>query len=152
MPEIAGPEWNFSGILRRFRRIRNSEDRFYPSPPPSSLPFRFHLSFCLSRSGFRSDSIKRLFVAAKRRVKRFVRALLSILSLSLPPSPSFSLSLSFAFTVSFCIFRFLCSSLLPAAIAEIYKRERVFQGRASGSFSNGNNLEDKDASRRESRV
>lgn len=28
MPEIAGPEWNLSGILRRFRRIRNSEDGF----------------------------------------------------------------------------------------------------------------------------
>lgn len=28
MPEIAGPEWNLSGILQRFRRIRNSEDGF----------------------------------------------------------------------------------------------------------------------------
>lgn len=43
------------------------------APPPSFSPLRFPLSFCLSQSGLRADSIKRLFVVAKRRVKRFVR-------------------------------------------------------------------------------
>lgn len=84
----AGPEWNFSGILRRFRRIRNSEDRFRFPPSPSFSSLRFPFSFCLSRNGFRSDSIKRLFVAAKRRVKRFVRDVsrFSLFFLSLLPS------------------------------------------------------------------
>lgn len=45
----------------------------------------------------------------------------------------------------------LCYAPLPLQ-AEIYKRERVFQGRASGSSSNGNNLEDKDAPARKSRL
>lgn len=135
MPEIAGPEWNLSGILRRFRRIRNSEDRFYP-PPSSFSPFlRFPLSFCLSRSGFRADSIKRLFVATKRRVKRFVRdaSRLSLSSLSFLLS-FFSLRSSFpsASSVFFVPLCYRCRKF------EIYKHQRVFQGRASGS-------EDKDA-------
>lgn len=97
MPEIAGPEWNLSGILRRFRRIRNSEDRFCSPPPPFFPPFKFPLSFCLSRSGFRADSIKRLFVAAKRRVRHFVR-----------DASHFSLSSLSLFFPSFsCIHRFL---------------------------------------------
>lgn len=69
---------------------------------PLSLPLLLLLDssffFYLSRSGFRSDSIKRLFVATKRRVKCFVRdASLSTLFLFLP-----------LFFFSFlCIHRFL---------------------------------------------
>lgn len=100
--------------------------------------------------GFGADSIKRLFVAAKRWVKRFVRgASRSPCPLS---RPRLLLSSSPAFSVSLGAFRFLCSSPLCTALPqpEIYKRERAFQGRASGSFSNGNNLVDKN--QRESRA
>lgn len=68
MPEIAGPEWNLSGILRRFRRIRNSEDRFSgPSLHPSlslslfSTPRRLphSISFLPFLSAFR-DAVPEL--------------------------------------------------------------------------------------------
>jgi len=103
-----------------------------PSPSPFFPFLKFPLSFCLSRSDFRADSIKRLFVATKRWVKRFVRdasrfslsSLFHLLSL-------FSLRLSFP-SASFVFFVSLCyESLLLQS--EIYKRQRVFQGRASGS-------------------
>lgn len=142
MPEIAGPEWNLSGILRRFRRIRNSEDRFCPPPPPPpfSPPVRFLLSFCLSRSSFRADSIKRLFVAVKRPGEALCERRFSIslhpLFLTLPlfflsfPCRSPFPSASSVFSAP------LCYAPLPP-LSEIYKRERAFQGRASGSSSSG---------------
>ena len=76
-------------------------------------------------------------MATKRRVKRFVRdaSRLSLSSLSLLLS-LFSLHLSFP-SASSVFFVSLCYESLLLQF-EIYKRQRVFQGRASGS-------EDKDA-------
>lgn len=109
------------------------------SPTPFSPPVRFLLSFCLSRSSFRADSIKRLFVAVKRRVKRFVRDA-SHLSPSSPSHPSSLLSpfpLRSPFPSASSVFSVpLCYAPLPPP-SEIYKRERAFQGRAGGSSSNG---------------
>jgi len=106
MPEIAGPEWNLSGILRRFRRIRNSEDRFCYSLPsslsfssfPSSLRFGspisivrpYPLSFA---KRFQSWLHKEVVCGDKEAgevlcERRF--SLLSSLFLSLLSSPSFS--------------------------------------------------------------
>lgn len=92
--------------------------------------------FCLSRSGFRSDSIKRLFVAKEAGEALCERcfSLLSILSFSSSLS-SFSLfSLHSPFpSVSSVFSVLLCYPPLSLQV-EIYKRERVFQGRATGSF------------------
>lgn len=109
------------------------------SPTPFSPPVRFLLSFCLSRSSFRADSIKRLFVAVKRRVKRFVRdaSHLSPSSLSHPSSLRSLVPLRSSFPSASSVFSVpLCYAPLPP-LSEIYKRERAFQGRASGSSSNG---------------
>lgn len=115
------------------------------SVPPLSLSLLLSGSPCLSRSGFKFDSIKRLFVAAKRRVKPLCEKRFSLFSLSLPPSLFYLFPLHSPFPSSSSVFSVpLCYPPLSLQ-AEIYKRERVFQGRASGSSSNGNNLEDKDA-------
>lgn len=79
-----------------------------PSAPAPPFYRSFFLSFCLSRSGSRADSIKRMFVAAKRRAERFVRdtSLVSLYLLSLCLTASFYLS----FVSPFCILRSLRSS------------------------------------------
>lgn len=89
-------------------------------------------------------------MVAKRRIKRFVRdaSRFSLFSLSLPPSFLSLFPLHSPFSPASSVFSVpLC---YPPLQAKIYKRERVFQGRANGSSSNGNNLEDKDAPARRS--
>lgn len=145
MPEIAGPEWNFSGILRRFRRIRNSEDRFCSLSP--SLP-----PLLLSGSPFLSVFREAVSDLTLRGCLWSQRGGWSALwEMLLASVYSFFLSLPLFFLSFFCTHRFLLhlpfSPFLFATRrlqAEIYKRERVFQGRANDSSSNGNNL-DKDA-------
>lgn len=116
-----------------------------PSPPPPppfprslplfdpALPFlSFALTLYLSRSGFRADSIKRLFAATKRRVRCFVRdashfsSLTSLIPFSLPLI--FSIFLRFSSSISSV---FSIPPYYASLQVEIYKRERVFQGRTA---------------------
>ena len=78
---------------------------------------------------------------------------LSSLSLFLSLSSLSSLSLSFSLSLSLSLFHtYVSSSSTTSPLrAEIYKRERAFQGRTTGSSSNGNNLENKDAPARKPR-
>lgn len=90
------------------------------------------------------DSIKRLFVANKEADEALCERHFSLLSLS--PFLSFlvcslfSPFFPFVFCFCFCFFSIpLCYASLSLR-SEIYKSEPDFQGRASDSFSNENNL------------
>lgn len=102
------------GIPRTGSAIPSALSLLYSTAFPSSrsgspISIAFALSLYLSRSGFRTDSIKRLFAATKRRVRCFVRD-----ASHFSPRPhSFSLSSLLRLSPYFllCIFRFLYSSL-----------------------------------------